>query len=113
MHRSPVYRGEPRGDLDCPDRIARPKWPHRDDEWTGKGTGRRTGDIGAVHRDIRPASDVTQFDPILDERLLERERAAKSKADEIIAPDMKELGRLFDEFTAAPHPIARQIAAEI
>jgi hypothetical protein len=71
-----VHRGEPRGDLDRADRVAGFERPHRDDEWTGKGAGRRTGDIGAVHRDIRSASNVTQFDSILDERFLERERAA-------------------------------------
>ena len=56
---------------------------------------------------------MTQFDPVLDERLLERERAAEGKAHEIVAPDMKEVARLFDQFAAVPHAIAGQIAADI
>jgi len=67
----------------------------------------------AVHRDIRSAGDVTQFDPVLDERLLERERAAEGKAHEIVAPDMKEVERLLDQLAPAPHAITRQIGADV
>jgi len=50
---------------------------------------------------------VAQFDPVIEERLLERKRATEGKADEIVAPDIKELGRLCDELAAPPHPITR------
>ena len=45
-------------------------------------------DIGPVHRHIRAAGHVAQLDAVLDQRLLERKRAAEGKADEIVAPDM-------------------------
>src|SRR5258708_5934813 len=77
------------------------------------GTRRRARDTRPIHRDIRSAGYVAQFDPVIEERLLERKRATEGKADEIVAPDIKELGRLCDEFAAPPHPITRQIAADI
>src|SRR6516162_1117207 len=113
MHRRAMHRGKTRGDLDRPDRVARLERPHRDDKWAGKGTRRCTWDIRPVHRDIRPGGNVSQFDPILDQGLFERERAAEGKADEIVAPDMKEVARLLDQFAAAPYAIAGQIAADI
>ena len=56
---------------------------------------------------------MAQLDPVLDQRLLERKRAAERKADQIVAPDMRDLGRLFDQFAAAPDAVARQIGADV
>ncbi len=56
---------------------------------------------------------MTQLDPVLDQRLLERKRAAQRETHEIVAPDVKEIERLLDQLAAAPHPIPRQIAADI
>jgi hypothetical protein len=56
---------------------------------------------------------MTQFDPVLDERMLERERAAERKADEIVAPHMRDLFRLFDQFAATPDAVAWQVGANV
>src|ERR1700737_2317039 len=113
MHGSAVHRGEARGDLDRADRVTRSEWPHRDHERTGERTRWRARDIGPIHRDVRPARYVAQFDPVFDQRVLERKRAAEGKAHQILAPDMEEISWLFDELALTPHPIARQIAADI
>src|ERR1700724_1520334 len=113
MHGSAVHRGEARGDLDRADRVTRSEWPHRDHERTGERTRRRARDIGPIHRDVRSAGYVAQFDPVFDQRVLERKRAAEGKAHQIVAPDMEEVSWLFHELALTPHPIARQIAADI
>jgi hypothetical protein len=56
---------------------------------------------------------VTQFDPILDERLLERERAPQGKTDKVVAPDVQKVERFLDQFAAAPHAVARQVTADV
>src|SRR5262249_49533408 len=113
MHRGAMHRREARGNLDRPDRVLRLERPHRNVERTGERLGRCASDIGPIHRDIRTAGDVPQFDPILDQRLLERKRAAQGKADKIVTPDVEKVGRLLDELTAAPHPITWQITADV
>src|ERR1700745_2146379 len=107
MSGCPVDRRETRGDLDRADRVFRLQRAHRNDERTRERLGRYATDIGPIHRDVRAASDVTQFDPILDQRLLKREGAAEGEADEIVTPDMEQVGRLLDQFAAAPYAIAR------
>ena len=78
-----------------------------------KRAGRHAADIGAVHRDVRAAGHMAQLDPLLDQRLLERKRAAEREADEIVAPDMANIGRFLDQLAVAPHPVFRQIGADV
>src|SRR5215470_3293210 len=86
-------------------RIASPgaQRPHGDDERPCKRTRRHALDIGPVHRHVRTARDMTQFDPVLDQRLLERKEAAQSKADQVVTPDVKEIEGFLDQFAAAPN----------
>ena len=56
---------------------------------------------------------MTQFDSVLDQCLLERKRAAQSKAHKVVTPSVKEIEGLLDQFAAAPNAIARQIAADV
>ena len=56
---------------------------------------------------------MTQFDSVLDQRLLKRKGAAQSKANQVVTPDVKEIEGFLDQFAAAPNAIARQVAADV
>jgi hypothetical protein len=56
---------------------------------------------------------VTQLDALLDQRLLERKRAAERKTDQVVAPDLGDFGWLLNQFTIAPDPVSRQISADV
>ncbi len=55
---------------------------------------------------VRPQADVAQLDAVLDQRLLEGERAAQHEGDEIVAPMGADVGRLVDDLAAAEYPVA-------
>src|SRR5207302_4381149 len=113
MHRGAMHRGKTRGDLDGADGICRRHRPHGDDNGTMEGPRGGSRDGRAIHRHRDPASHVAKLDAVLDEGLLERERAAKDKGDEIIARMAPDVRGLVDEVAAPEHPIAREIGTDI
>src|SRR5258708_4672861 len=56
---------------------------------------------------------VTRQDPVFDQRLFKRKRAAQGKTHEVVAPDMRHLKRLFKEFASTPDAVSRQIGADV
>ena len=101
---APCTAGKARGDLDGADGIGRLHRPHRDDHGSVERARRRGRDRGAVHRHGGVAGDVAQLDAVLDQRLLERERAAQHEGDEIVAPMGADVGRLVDQLAVAGTP---------
>ena len=74
--------------------------------------GRRR-DRGAVHRHGGIAGDVAQLDSVLEQRLLERERASQHERDQIVAPMPANIGRLVDQLALPEHAVTRQVGADV
>src|SRR5437762_9872749 len=107
MDRRAVSGGEARRDLDRALGVGGRERAHRDDERAGERTRRLTGDVRQVHRDIRPRRDVLEGNADGGQRLLEREGAAENEADEIVAPEVPNVGDLLRELAVPPDAMAR------
>src|SRR3989442_1560929 len=78
-----------------------------------EGAGGRAGDRRPPHRDVLAVLDVPEPDPRLQQRPLERERAAQEEGDEVIAPVRRGVGDLVGEHAVLVDPVARQVGAEV
>ena len=56
---------------------------------------------------------MTDRQTFLQQRLLERERAAEHEGDEIVAPVRHDVGRLLHDLSITPHAIAWQVGADV
>ena len=56
---------------------------------------------------------MAKLDAVLDQRLLEGERAAQHEGDQIVAPVAADIGRLVDQLAAAKHAVARHVGADV
>ena len=65
--------------------------------------------IGTLSRRV----DVAQRHARLQQRFLERERAAEHEAHEIVAPQRLTSHRLVDQIAVAPDAIARHVGADV
>ena len=70
-------------------------------------------DIGLVHRNVQPKADMAQRNPGLEQRVLEREGAADYERDQVVTPDVGDVGRGRAQHAVAIDPIARQIVAHV
>ena len=70
-------------------------------------------DRGRVHRDVRALLDVADRQPGGQQRALERERAADQERDEVLAPDVADVGRLVDDLAVDVDAVARDVGAQI
>ena len=62
---------------------------------------------------LRAAGDVADRDAVLDQRLLEGERAADGEAHEVVAPEIADVGGFVDQFAVAPDAVAGQVGADV
>src|SRR5438094_2699629 len=102
-----------RRDLDRSLCGGRSERPHRNDERAAERAGRLTGDVRAVHRDIRPRREVLEGNPGGDQRILEREGASEDKADEVVTPEVPNVGDLLRELAIAPDPVPGEVRPQI
>ena len=57
--------------------------------------------------------DVAQPQAVVEQRLLERERAADHERHQVVAPEVAHVGGLADQLAVAPHAVARDIGADV
>jgi hypothetical protein len=56
---------------------------------------------------------MAQPHALVEQRLLETERAADDEGDQVVAPQWRDVGGLVDQLTVAPDAVARQVAADV
>ena len=113
VHRRAVHVGESRRDLDRANRRRCAQRPHRDHHRPVERPGGDGRDARAVHRDVAVLVDVAHREARVEQRLLERERAADDEGHEVVAPLRRDVGRLVDELAPPPDAVARHIAADV
>ena len=102
-----------RRDLDRADGVGRRHHAHRDDHLAPEGAGGHAIDVGAEHRDYGIALDVVHRDAGLDQRRLERERAAEHEGNHVVGPKVPHVRRLVDALAVTKYTIARQVGADV
>ena len=56
---------------------------------------------------------MAQLDAAFEQRLFEGKRAADDETHQVIAPEFADVLRLGNEFAVPPHPVARQVSADV
>ena len=113
MHGRSVHGWHPRGDLDSTDGVGRLHRPHRHHHRAVKRPCRDGLEIGPVHRHIFSLRDVAQFDPRVDQGMLEGERTAEQKAHQIGAPKRGHVGHFLAQRTVPPNSVQRHVVADV
>jgi hypothetical protein len=93
--------------------MIRAKRAHRDDKVAGERTGRLRRDIRPIHADIASLFHVSDGDTLVDESLLPAEGTANGERDQVVTPDVANVGHLFNQNAIAEHPIPGHVAANI
>ena len=88
--------------LDRADGVSRPERTHGHAGIAGERAGRNQWDIRSVHRHARTLGVMAQLKAITQKRILEGIRAADHEGDEIIAPEVADIGYLLDKLAVPP-----------
>ena len=78
-----------------------------------EATSRVARDRGPVHRDVDALLDVPDGQLGRQQRALERERAADQERDEVLAPDVADVGDLVRDLAVAVDAVAGEIGSEV
>ena len=87
--------------------------PHGNDHRPPEDAGRPAREVRPEHRDDPLLLDVPDGHTGLEERRLERERAAEEEGDEVVAPLARDVGHLGGEAAVAVDPVLRDVRPEV
>src|SRR3546814_6527612 len=107
MHGRSVHLWEARTNLNGANGIARCHGPHGHDHGSVKPSGGGAINVCFIHRHAPPKLNVSQRNSSVDQGFFERMRAADHKADQIVGPQIGNVGGSVSELTIAPHMVLR------
>src|SRR3546814_1285074 len=96
MARRAMGQRKAAGDLDRADRVRRAERPHRDDHAAAERPRRDARNGRRIHRHVAAEADMTDLQPLFDQRRLEGKGAADNEGDEVVAPEFRDVGHFLD-----------------
>src|SRR5947207_1396241 len=113
VDRGAVGPGEPRARGHGLRELAGGDRAHRDDHGPVERARRAACDRRPPHRDVLPLLDVPEADPRLEQRPLERERAAQEEGDEVAPPVGRRVRHLVGEDAVLVDAVLRDVRSEV